>query len=154
MRLLMLIVALIVSGAAPAVAGPFEDGITAYKEGDYATARRLLRPLAEQGDARAQFSIGAMYTLGQGVPQDYAAAVSWYRKAAEQGEPSASLPSGMYADGKGVPLDNVRAHMWFNLSGAQGNADAAKERDIIAARMTPAQIGEAQKLAREWKPKR
>lgn len=93
MRLLMLIVALIVSGAAPAVAGPFEDGITAYKEGDYATARRLLRPLAEQGDARAQFSIGAMYTLGQGVPQDYAAAVSWYRKAAEQGEPSASLPS-------------------------------------------------------------
>ena len=53
-----------------------------------------------------------------------------------------------------MPQDYVRAHMWFNLSAAQGNQDAAKNRDNIAKRMTPAQIAEAQKLAREWQPKR
>jgi TPR repeat protein len=56
----------------------------------------------------------------------------------------------MYDNGKGVPQDNVLDHMWFNLSAAQGDAGAAKNRDKAAKRMTPEQIAEAQKLAREW----
>jgi hypothetical protein len=60
----------------------------------------------------------------------------------------------MYTNGWGVPQDYVRAHMWLNLSAAQGDQDAARDRDDIATRMTPAQIAEAQKLAREWQPKR
>ena len=88
------------------------------------------------------------------MPQDFAAARSWYRKAAEQGLAKAQLNLGvMYANGRGVPQDYVQAHMWWNLSAAQGDADATKNRDIVAAKMTPAQIAEAQKLAREWKPK-
>jgi TPR repeat protein len=58
----------------------------------------------------------------------------------------------MYASGHGVPQDYVTAYMWFNLSAAQGDEDAAKRRDLIAQRMTATQIGEAQNLAREWKP--
>jgi TPR repeat protein len=59
----------------------------------------------------------------------------------------------MYASGRGVPQDYVAAHMWFSLSAAQDDDDAAKNRDIIAQRMTLAQIAEAQRLAREWRPK-
>jgi TPR repeat protein len=58
----------------------------------------------------------------------------------------------MYDSGWGVPQDYVKAHMWFNLSAAQGEQDAAEDRDKVAQRMTSAQIAEAQKLAREWKP--
>jgi hypothetical protein len=58
----------------------------------------------------------------------------------------------MYVDGHGVPQDYVQAHMWFNLAGASGVAKALKNRDTVAAKMTPAQIAEAQRLAREWKP--
>ncbi|MGA2435349.1 MAG: SEL1-like repeat protein, partial [Bryobacteraceae bacterium] len=58
----------------------------------------------------------------------------------------------MYAKGQGVPQDYIQAHMWFNLAGASGNADAIKERDAIGSKMTPDQIAEAQRLAREWKP--
>jgi TPR repeat protein len=64
-------------------AGPYEDALAAYQRGDYATAQRLLRPLAEQGNGRAQFSLGAMYDRGQGVAQDYKEAAKWYRLAAE-----------------------------------------------------------------------
>jgi TPR repeat protein len=63
----------------------------------------------------------------------------------------------MYSDGHGVPQDYVLAHMWFNLAASQSEAKdrdrAAKARDFTATKMTPAQLAEAQKLAREWKPK-
>ena len=57
-----------------------------------------------------------------------------------------------YADGRGVPQDYVRAHMWFSLAAAQGEHRAVKTLEMAARRMTPAQITEAQKLARDWKP--
>ncbi len=79
--------------------------------------------------------------------------VKWYRKAADQGHASAQSNLGLrYAEGQGVPQDYVRAHMWFSVSSAQGNQLAAKNRDHIAPRMTPAQTAEAERLAREWKP--
>jgi TPR repeat protein len=82
--------------------------------------------------------------------------VSWYRKAAEQGNAKAQNNLGIiYATGKGVPQDYVIAHMWFNLAAVSGDKsdNAAENRDKAAAKMTPAQVAEAQKLAREWKPK-
>ena len=64
----------------------------------------------------------------------------------------------MYENGLGVPQDYIQAHMWFNLAAASGVADmanrATKQRDLIAGNMTPEQISEAKRLAREWKPKR
>jgi uncharacterized protein len=107
---------LVLGFAAPAAAGPLEDADAALKRRDYATAVRLNRPLAEQGNANAQYNLGTFYDNGLGVPQD-----------------------------------KVRAYMWFSLSAAQGREGAAALRDLIARRMTPAQIAEAQKLAHEWK---
>ncbi len=60
----------------------------------------------------------------------------------------------MYSAGDGVPQDYVKAHLWFNLAAAQGNEDARELRDLWAKKMTPEQIAEAQRLAREWKPKK
>jgi TPR repeat protein len=83
-------------------------------------------------------------------------AVSWYRKAAEQGEASGQYNLGiMYRTGRGVPQDYVQAHMWFNLAASHTYPvdDAVADRDLVAARMTPLQIAEAQRLAREWKSK-
>jgi len=109
---------------------------------------------AGQGYAAAQSNLGAMYDRGEGVPQSYREALKWYRKAADQGNAMAQYNIGsMYASGHGVRQDYVTAHMWFSLSAAQGDEDAAKNRDVIAEHMTLAQIGEAQKLARIWKPK-
>jgi uncharacterized protein len=69
--------------AGSVAAGTFEDGFAAFKMGDYATALRLVSPLAEQGHASAQALLGVMYSEGQGVARDYVVAVSWFRKAAE-----------------------------------------------------------------------
>ena len=109
---------LVLGFAASAAAGPLENADAALKRRDYATAVRLNRPLAEQGNANAQYNLGTFYDNGLGVPQD-----------------------------------KVRAYMWFSLSAAQGREGAAALRDLIARRMTPAQIAEAQKLARELKSK-
>jgi len=85
--------------------------------------------------------------------RDYATALRFIRLLAEQGDANAQYNLGVFYDnGLGVPQDKVRAYMWFNLSAAQGREGAAAFRDLIARRMTPAQIAEAQKLAREWKP--
>jgi hypothetical protein len=135
-----------------AAADPFEDGYDALTSGDYATAMRLWRPLAEQGDAVAQYNLGFIYTNGQGVPQDDVAAASWYRKAAEQGYPAAQFKLGsMYFDGRGVQQDYVRALMWLNLAAARGHKIAARTWNVAAARMDPVLIFEARRLAREWK---
>jgi TPR repeat protein len=91
----------------------------------------------------------ALYRL----PQDYAEAVKWYRRAAEQGGDMAQLKLGeMYSEARGWPEDLVQAHMWFNLAAAHSGFGANK-RDALARRMTPEQIAEAERLAREWKPK-
>jgi len=98
-----------------------------------------------------------MYDKGQGVPQDSGEALKWYRLAAAQGDAVAQYNRGlMYANGQSVPQDYVQAHKWFNLAAAtpidkSTQDEAVKARDSVAARMTPAQIAEAQKLAREWK---
>ena len=147
----------------------FQKGLEALEAGDYETALRELRPLAEQGHADAQYYLGEMYAGGDGVAQDSVQMAYWWHKAAEQGFAIAQYDLGvaagngcakaqyylglMYASGKGVPKDYVAAHMWFNLAAAQGDEDAAKHRDKLAEKMTPGQVAEAQRLAREWMKK-
>ena len=92
-----------------------------------------------------------MYDNGLGLPQDYAEAVRWFRKAAEQGNPAAQDALGMRCGlGRGVPQDYVLAHMWANLAAARGTKRGSKLRDLVAKTMTPADISKAQRLAREW----
>ena len=111
---------------------------------------------ADQGDPDAQSNLGTMYAKGWGVPQDYAQAVVLYRQAGERGNAGAQSNLGlMYEHGQGVPQDYISAHMWLNLAasramGTETRDLAAKNRDMLAAKMTPAQIAEAQRLASEW----
>jgi len=105
--------------------------------------------------AKAQNNLGLIYADGLGVPQNYATAVKWYRKAAEQGHAIAQSNLGvMYRDGEGVSRDYVEAHKWFSLAATREYKMGADWRDILAKKMTPAQIAEAQRLADEWKPKK
>lgn len=232
-----IVLAALLSLAVPVAAGPLEDANAAYVRGDYATALALTRPLAEQGAASAQVSIGAMYSRGEGVPVNYAEAVRWYRRAAETGDAAGQAKLGlmflfglgvprdvveaanwfrkaadqgsvdaqfhlgaMYREGEGVPQDYSESLMWYRRAAEQGLANAQSivgnvlggiysygegiqldyvqaykwldlasarypelddvlhdvainNRDLISAKMTQAEIAEARRLAREWKPK-
>ena len=130
---------MLVALAEAAVAGALEDAYSALNEGDYATALRLFRPLADEGNVAARKAL---------------AIINDYCLDADKGNALAQFSLGfIYEKGLGMPQDYVRAHMWFSLAAAQGTKGAAEWRDRLAARMSPAQITEAQKLAREWKPK-
>jgi TPR repeat protein len=120
---------------------------------DYAEAVKWFRMAAELGNADAQIRLGVMYEDGRGgLAQDYAEAAKWYRKAAEQGNVDAQATLGFrYERGQGVPRDYVLAHMWLSLAAAEGYPCADKCNDL-ASKMTPDQIVEAQRMAREWKP--
>ncbi len=132
----------------------FEAGWQAHKRGDYATALKEWRPLAEQGVAHAQNVLGIMYSEGRGVPPDDAQGIRWYRRAAVQGfAPAQHHLGSMYAKGEAVPQNDVQAHLWLSLAAAQGYEPARKDRDVLAKEMPPAQLADAQRLAREWKAK-
>jgi TPR repeat protein len=123
---------------------------------DYAQAILWFRKAADQGDADAEDNLALMYGYDLG---DYAQAAMWYRKAADQGNALGQAQLGaLYADGKGVPQDFALALLWFDLAASRADDAeirkfAVKNRDEVAAKMTPAQIAEAQRLAREWVPK-
>jgi TPR repeat protein len=117
---------------------------------DYKTAVKWWRLAAKQGKSSAQYNLGVMYSEGRGVPKDYKTAVKWHRLAAKQGIALSQNALGtMFYKGEGVIQDNVYAHMWWNIAASSGHNNAVKKRDIIAKRMTPADISTAQKLARE-----
>lgn len=140
MRRILFALFLIMASATGAAADPQE-------------AAKSIRKAAEQGHAQAQFNLGMLYDNGEGVPQDYQEAVTWTRKAAEQGHAKAQFNLGMlYDKGEGVPQDFVRAHMWYNVGAAALSGDEKEifmaDRDDVASRMTAAQIGKAQEMAR------
>ena len=111
--------------ATSAFAQDFQKGLDAANSGDYATALQEWRPLAEQGDADAQFNLGLMYRKGAGVPQDYSEAVKLYRLAAEQGVADAQTNLGVrYQNGQGVPQDYTEAAKWYRMAAEQGYATA------------------------------
>src|SRR5260370_15179992 len=108
-----------------AVGGPLEDGVAAYQRGDYAIALQSYRKAADQGDARAQNNLGAMYESGRGVPQSYTEAIRWYRLAADQGDATAQNNLGsIYIYGRGVPQNYAEAMKWYRLAADQGDANA------------------------------
>jgi len=117
-----------------ASAKQFEDGLAAYQHGDYATALRLLRPVAEKGNPQAQAYLGFMYIEGRGVPQDDAEAAKWLRLAAEQGYAEAQSNLGViYIEGRGVPQDDAEAVKWLRLAAEQGYAEAQSNLGVMYA---------------------
>ena len=128
----------------------YQKGVDAALRRDFATALREWKPLAEQGDATPQFQLGWMYEEGHGVTQDYKTAIKWYKLAAEQGYAYSQTALGhMYENGHGVLQDYARAYMWFNIAASLWDTDARKKQDIVAKKMNPTQIEEAQRLALE-----
>jgi TPR repeat protein len=121
----LLILLFTTSMAVAAFVGQFEDASTAYKRGDYATAYRLMKPLAQEGIPEAQFYLGVMYGKGQGVPQDNVLAYMWFSLAASR----------------------------FPVAEGKKRDMCVRNRDRVASMMTLEQIAEAQQLAREWNPK-
>jgi TPR repeat protein len=99
---------------------------------------------AKQGAAYAQFNLGVMYDNGDGIPENDAEAVKWYRKAADQGAAYAQFNLGnSYDNGEGVPESNIRAYVWWSMAKTQGDADAAVNIDILKPQMTKQQIAQA-----------
>ena len=192
--LLPFLIALALTG--PAGAGAFEDGQAAYQKGDYASALGFWRPLADDGDANAQFGMAVSHDLGRGVAQDHAAAVLWYRKAADLGhanaqhnlaslydeglgvEPDYATAAAlvwfrraaaqgyaasqcslgvMYALGRGLRRDDIEAYKWLTLALAayaptqtEQRDQAKKNRDLVALRLTPHQMAQAERHARDF----
>ena len=127
-----LILAVLLGGAGLNANADFDEGVVAYGKGDYATALRAWQPLAEQGDAAAQYNLGLMHETGQGVPQDDKAAAQWFRRAAEQGHASAQNSLGvMYDQGKGVPQDDKAAVQWYRRAAEQGHALAQSNLGVM-----------------------
>ena len=121
-RLTVTLVLSVLCLAVPARAD-FQAGMTAHDREDYATALREWQPLAEQGDALAQYQVGLMYRKGRGVPQDDAQARKWYAKAAAQGLAKAQFSLGtLYFNGEGGPKDYQQALHWFRLGANQKDA--------------------------------
>ena len=115
---------------------------------DYIEAAKWYQLAAEQGVVDAQLRLGIMYQMGQGVRQNYNESGKWFRNAAEQGDADAQLLLGVANwSGRGLAQDPVRAYMWVNIAVANGSHEALKERDMMAKKMTPKQMEQAQELA-------
>jgi TPR repeat protein len=150
---------LLVSVAGAASGELYEAARAAFQAGDKAEGYRLERLAAEQGDAEAQTGLGLSYSSGRGVTQSDAEATKWFRRAAEQGDDKAQfLLAGAYFFGQGVPRDYLEAHKWANLAVSRAPDEKMRESrrgmlGLIAEKLNPEQVVEAQKLVREWKPK-
>src|SRR5262249_34375316 len=119
--------------AAPARAG-FEEGRAAYASGDYAVAYREWLPLAERGEAAAQFLVGVLYEYGQGVASDVPQAVLWYRRAAERGAAPGQFRRGVLsAHGRGVPGADAAALEGFGRAARRGTPAAQSMVDEMRA---------------------
>jgi len=133
--------------------GATSESRSAFESGDYSTAYDELAPLAEAGDADAQFKIGFLYLHGQGVPLDYQEADNWIRQAAQQGHAEAQYNLAMnYELGRGVPKDVIQSYVWSTLSANQGYRAASDLREEIVQRMSEDEVIEARRLATAWQP--
>ena len=104
-----------------AAQGTLDDGLAAYRSGDYVKAVEVWRPLAVQGNAVAQYRLGALYAEGKGVAQDDGAAMTWFQRSANQGNAEAQYNVGAsYAEGAGVAKNDDEAAKWFRRAAEQG----------------------------------
>lgn len=121
LALLLLGAAAQASAEVAASDGQWAEAAAASARGDYTSAVALIRPLAEEGHAQAQYNLGNMYRDGRGVSKDYAETVKWYGKAAEQGFPPAQYNLGLaYEKGDVAPQDSTKAVKWWRKAAEQG----------------------------------
>jgi len=155
-----------------------QKGLDAFSEGDYATSLAECQPLAEEGNAQAQFCVGRLYANGFGVAMDDAQALKWYGLAAAAGHAEAQYSLGVmhangwgvqmnevpaagyapaqtalgfsYKHGAGVERDLVKAHVWFDIAAQRGDYAAASEREDLAEHMSEDDVFAARRSALQW----
>ncbi len=156
MRYLLLALCL-VAGLAGTASADVKNGINAYQRGDYATAMRELKPLAEQDDVDAQYHLGEMYLHGHGVGRNFVVAAAWYAKAAEGGHPRAQASlGGLYALGLGVYQDFGTAFFWM-ITAAIWDQDKVRQQAVKSLGDVAQQLDDKEKKAvagqavREWR---
>lgn len=109
------------------MATPFEDGIKAFDNKDYASAIKIWQPLADKGNTAAQYNLGILYENGYGVHRDDTEALKWYQKAAEQGHIDSQYNLGvMYGAGVGTQKNEILAKKWLSKAAEQGDSEAKK----------------------------
>lgn len=149
------------SVAAQTLEADLRAAAAAYERKDMATAVRLWKVWAAQGNAEARTLLGAMYWSGEGVPRDHKEAARLYLLAANQGYARAQNDIGfMLGFGEGIPKqDDIEAYKWLTLGIAGYTAknqerldQARKDLAALAKRMSPAQIAEAERRAKAFKP--
>jgi TPR repeat protein len=116
---------------------------------DFKAAHNWYGKAANQGDPKAQTVLGLLHLVGTGVEADAARAATWFQLAALQGSGQAQLSLGtLYAEGRGVPKDPVEAYMWLsiaieNLQDGDSLTEAVHLRNLLARKMTPDELQEA-----------
>lgn len=129
------VVAVLLITAGMAIGADLQKGLVAYDNGDYETALAECLPLAEEGDAEAQFCVGQMYANGFGVMMDDAAALKWYGLAATAGHSKAQFQLGvMYANGWGVEMDDQQAAEYYRKAAEKGHSCAQRSLAYITSR--------------------
>ena len=132
-----------------AAVADLNEGLDALRKNDFATAVKELRPLAERGDAEAQYRIGLMYEFGRGYPQDKAQGIAWFKKSAAQNHTAAQQELGViYTTGDGVPKDDAQAVAWFQKAATLGNPTAQFNLGLMIAKGAGVKNDNAQAI--EW----
>ena len=137
----------------------FRNGLSAYNSGDFAKAKSIWQPLAENEDAASQAGLGFMFHHGFGMAADDKKAAFWLRKAAEHGQPEGQMMLGsLYFYGQGVVQSYVQAFAWCDLAQDNGNADAGACRDsalqsLASKRAVKAAFAASLKLHHRFGPK-
>jgi TPR repeat protein len=114
----------------------------------------LFQQAAAQGRVNAYSKLGDLYASddGDGIGQDYGAAIRWYDEAARNGDPRGLYKLGYaYEEGKGVKADPVRALMWYSLASEEGYEPAAARIERVAGQLDPEQRTQAEALAADWR---
>lgn len=147
-RQFTVIVLLLFFCVSTAYASALEEAISAYKSGNFLTAKRIFSQLAPEGQAVAQRYLGEMYDKGQGGAQDYVQAVEWYKKAAKQNDSTAQYHLAVkYANGHGVPQDPKLAYAWFAIAFNNGYEKAAGALRVLNKTLSMPERQQALQLA-------
>ncbi len=147
--LILIAAILVLSLSGGAALADFEAGLRAANLRDYAGALRQWRPLAETGEARAQYHLGMLHEEGRGVARDFAEAARWYRRAAMQGHAQAQNALGILTvKGQGVARDPVEAFKWFTLAAHNGDGFAGRNLEKLTGMLSAAELAEGEARAR------
>lgn len=150
-RYMLFILAALLAFSQGVLAQSYDAGKRAYDRGDFAGALEQWRPLANKGHAEAQYWLGHMYFMGEGVRQNDAESLRWFRRSAEQGDEGSMGALGMaYWEGWGVRENLILAYKWMLLAAMQGDPGSRAVLDLLREEMTRSQIRRGERLAREW----